>query len=469
MAHNSSSASAHLRAGASQADITPQTDIHLAGAVGEFRPAQYVYDPLYAKALVLENAGKKICFVNLDLTIITEDWTEKIREAVADECSIASEAIMVHVTQTHSAPSLGHFMFDKSFQQTPPDMEWLRGGDPRYFDFALERIVQAIKQANDSLLPVRIRVGSGVEGRLAFNRRAVMNDGSVSMPGPKWPEPLGPTHIRYMEGPTDPEVGVMCLQADSMQMVAMLLHHTCHPVNVFPRPIVSADWPGAWSSEMRKTFGDHCVPLILNGCCGNINPWDPFDPDYVPDHRRMGNILAGTTLKVIETLSYEEDDTLEWETRRVKLPIRDVEPELLAQSKKILDDSPGPRWSQQDPKRVDGEWIRAASILSVHLMKQRSTELDYEIQVFRVGKAAFVGLPGEPFVEGQLQIKMASPTYPTYIAHCVSHYVGYLPTRDALPRGGHEVATCFWSKLEPDALEMVVDNAVEMLHDVFGH
>ena len=111
--------------------------------------------------------------------------------------------------------------------------------------------------------------------------------------------------------------------------------------------------------------------------------------------------------------------------------------------------------------------MRAASILSVHLLKQRSPELDYEIQVFRVGKTAFVGLPGEPFVEGQLQIKMASPTYPTYVAHCVSHYVGYLPTRDASQRGGHEVETRFWAKLEPDALETVVDNAVELLHEVF--
>lgn len=462
-------ASANLRAGAAQVDITPQTDIHLAGAVGEFRPAQYVNDPLYAKALVLENNGKKVCFVSLDLTIITEDWTEKIRNAVVGEYSMAPEAIMVHVTQTHTAPSLGHFMFDESFQQTPPDMEWLRGGDPRYFAFAFERIIQVIKQANDSMQPVRIRVGSGIEGRIAFNRRAVMSDGRVCMPGPKWPEPLGPTYIRHMEGPTDPEVGVMCLQADSMHMVAMLLHHTCHPVNVFPRPIVSADWPGAWSDTMQETFGDRCIPLILNGCCGNINPWDPFDPDYITDHRRMGNTLAETTLRVIETLSYEEDDTLDYGIRRIKLPIRNVEPELLAQAKKMLDKYPEPRWSEQNPRRVDGEWMKNASILSVHLLKQRKPELDYEIQVFRVGKTAFVGLPGEPFVEGQLQIKMGSPAYPTYIAHCVSHYVGYLPTRYAFQRGGHEVETRFWAKLEPDALDMVANNAVELLHDVFSH
>ncbi len=468
MTYTNPSAQIHLHAGAAQVDITPQTDIHLAGAVGEFRPAQYIYEPLYAKALVLKSGERKMCFVSLDLTIITEDWTERIREAVAEECNLAPEAIMVHATQTHSAPALGHFMFDESFQQTPPEMEWLRGGDPRYFDFAFERIIQSIRQANNSMQPVRIRVGSGIEGRLAFNRRAVVNDGRVLMPGPRWQAPLGPTYIRYMEGPIDPEVGVMCFQADSMRMTAMLLHHTCHPVNIFPRPIVSADWPGAWSRATRETFGGDCVPLVLNGCCGNINPWNPFDPEYIPDHRRMGNVLAETTLKVIETLPYEEDVTLDWKARKIKLPIRDVEPELLAQSEKILDEHPEPEWSGQNPRRVDPEWMKAASILSVHLLKQRKAELDYEIQVFRVGRAAFVGLPGEPFVEGQLKIKMASPTYPTYVAHCVSHYVGYLPIRDAFPRGGHEVETRFWSKLEPDALEVVINNAAEMLDDAFG-
>ena len=153
MTHQSPTTSSRLHAGAAQIDITPQTDIHLAGAVGQFRPAQYIYDPLYARVLVLENGRTKICFVSLDLTIITEQWTAKIRRAVADECGFDPEAVMIHVTQTHSAPSLGHFMFDESFQGTPPEMEWLRGGDPRYFDFVFERIVEVIKQAHSSLQP----------------------------------------------------------------------------------------------------------------------------------------------------------------------------------------------------------------------------------------------------------------------------------------------------------------------------
>ena len=97
-------------------------------------------------------------------------------------------------------------------------------------------------------------------------------------------------------------------------------------------------------------------------------------------------------------------------------------------------------------------------------MRRRSSVMEYEIQVFRIGNAAFVSLPGEPFVEGQLAIKIASPAYPTYVVHCTTQYVAYLPTREAYPRGGHEV---FFCKVQPGSLETAVDAAVDLLRKVF--
>jgi neutral ceramidase len=101
-------------------------------------------------------------------------------------------------------------------------------------------------------------------------------------------------------------------------------------------------------------------------------------------------------------------------------------------------------------------------------MRERSPTLDYEVQVLRVGETAVVGLPGEPFVELGLAIKLASPTYPTYIAHCTSHYVGYIPTPEALTRGGHEVNTRYWAKLVPEAFDLILATATETLEQLFG-
>ncbi len=108
---------ASFQAGAAEVDITPKAGIHLAGDVGRWRPAKLALDPLFARALVLESGGKRLCLVVLDLTIVTEEYTGLIREEAALRFGLEPSAVMVHATQTHTAPSLGHFMFDESFRR----------------------------------------------------------------------------------------------------------------------------------------------------------------------------------------------------------------------------------------------------------------------------------------------------------------------------------------------------------------
>ena len=154
-----------------------------------------------------------------------------------------------------------------------------------------------------------------------------------------------------------------------------------------------------------------------------------------------------------------------------------MEPELLREAE--LAQHPQPYWNEgkahaayegaqtQGTRTIDADWMKAASIMSVHLQRQEQPEVDYEIQVFRIGRTAIIGLAGEPFVEGQLRIKMASPAYKTYVAHCCNAYGGYLPIREAFGRGGHEVETRNWSKLVPEALDSVVDATANLLNDMF--
>jgi len=459
-------ASEVLRVGAAQVDITPPFPTHVAGSgAGEYRPASFVEDPLFARALVMEAKGRKLGIVSLDVTIVTREWTERIRQAAQEQCGLEPESLMVHATQTHSAPSLGYFMLDETIA-TPPELEWLRGSESRYFEFAFERIVEAIVRADEVRQPVRWAVGRGIEGRIAFNRRAVTREGRVMMPPRRWQDPLGPTWMLYLEGPIDPEVGVVAFQSPSLEMLAFLLHYTCHPVNVFPKPIISADWPGAWAQEVQQRWGPRSVPLVLNGCCGNINPWGPFEPHHESNHRRMGQALAEVTERVLETLSFREGAVLDYRTEHLPLPIREVEPALLQEAQSLLAEHPSP--PRRDDGSVEPSWLRAASILSVHRLRQRTPTLDYEIQVLRIGDVALVGLPGEPFFEGQLRIKLASPFPFTYPVHCVNHYVGYLPTREAFAHGGHEVETRYWAKLTPEALDRVVETALRLLREMHG-
>lgn len=457
-----------LRAGVAQIDITPGAGIHIAGTVHMYRPAAFVLDPIYAKVLFLESQppGKsphRICIVALDLVIVADPYVRKIRGFVAEQFGMDPNAVLVHAVQNHTGPALGHFMLRDEEQTIPSEWSWVRGGDDRYHPYALERIYRCIEEAHANLQPVQLGVGSGIEGRVAFNRRMVMRNGSISMPG-------GGSRIdpssRYLEGPIDPELGVLCLRENSLRFAAMLLSYTCHPVNVFPKPIISADWPGVLAAELRRTYGQQCVPLVLNGACGNINPWDPYDPHYERDHERMGAVLAATARKVVETLGFSDDVALDWRSEHLQLPLRDPDPSELAESRALLRDHPTPRWTDDQHRQVDPKWVYAKALVEHQTLVEREASWDYEIQVLRIGPAALVGLPGEPFVEGGLRIKLASPTFPTYIVHN-TNYAAYLPTREAFQRGGYETKTGLISKFVPEALDLVVDAASRVLREVF--
>ena len=70
-------------------------------------------------------------------------------------------------------------------------------------------------------------------------------------------------------------------------------------------------------------------------------------------------------------------------------------------------------------------------------------------------------------MEGQLELKLRSRAPYTYVAHDTSSYVGYLPIREAFSRGGHETNTGNWSRLVPEALDMVVTEAASMVNELF--
>lgn len=455
-------------------DITPPAGTHLGGTWGTLRPAEIIEERLYARAAVFAQGGRKFCILQPDLEIATRPWTDRIRKGVSARCGIPLDAILVHFPQPHSTPPLGNFIIDEEFLLIPPEHEYLRGAQSAYCEFAATKIVEAACLAESRLRPIRIAAGSAVRNDLAFNRRGVMRNGTVGMP---WlysslQKPLGPTEYRYLEGPTDPEVGVLCARDDDMNMVAMILHFTCHPVNVFAlcQHTVSPDWPGIWCQEMQAACGPGSIALVLNGCCGNINPWPAFEPDFVPDHRRMGRALAETTGRILRTLRFSECPVLDWRVRHLALPLKEAAAEAVATAAKKLAEHPAPVWQKDNPKQVTWEWMDAAMLMSVELERRRNPCYDCEIQALRIGDTALVGLPGEPFVEGQLEIKIKSPFYPTYVAHNCADFAGYIAPRASYARGGHEIrdTPAKWAKLEPGALETMTEAVGVMLRDLGG-
>ncbi|HNZ39443.1 MAG TPA: hypothetical protein PKN69_07925, partial [Candidatus Latescibacteria bacterium] len=85
-----------FRVGASEQDITPPYGAYLSGsACGDRRPAQSVLDRTYARAIVFDDGRARVCVISLDVTIITGEYSARIRNDVSDATGIPIEAIIV--------------------------------------------------------------------------------------------------------------------------------------------------------------------------------------------------------------------------------------------------------------------------------------------------------------------------------------------------------------------------------------
>ena len=453
-----------MRAGAAQVDITPKPGIHETLEKNGNRVMRWrvALDPLYAKALVLEQDGRKLCIVQVDLNAVDNRCTSEIRHAAAEKCGFDEAAVLVHATQTHSGPQLGYRKDRSVYHREPADF-WneFAAGDDCYREFAVERILHAICEAAQHLVTASVGVGSAVEGRCAFNRRMVTRSGGIRMP-----LFMDREDSRYLEGPIDPELGVVSILGESLRPIAMLLNYTCHPVNLHPtrfETTISADWPGALANEMQIQFGDALVPLVLNGPCGNINPWDPWDPHYVRDHVRDGRLLADTATRVVESLDYNHNVPLDWCVENIGLPWRRLNPRDVQKAKQYLSEYPQAFWSDESRKSIAYDWTYAATLVDFDERREEQPNYDYEIQVLRIGDIAIVSLPGEPFVEIGLRIKLDSPLERTFVLSCPRWWeCAYLPTLKAFERGGYETGD-WLARFIPKALDMIGDAALEVL------
>ena len=452
-----------LLAGSAQVCITPPLGTQLAGDIGRRRPAETVLDPRYARALSLRRGETQVCILALDLLSVGDTCVHELRRRAEAQAGIPAPCVMVHSSQTHAAPTLGHLNITEPTPHVPEGCDWIRGGDDGYIELALRGAVEAISQAKERLTPVSVGWAGGVESRVAFNRRFVMRDGTAKT----HPGAADLANVLHVEGPTDPEVGLLCLTRDDLTLAGALLHHTCHPTHGYPHRFVTADWPGLWAEAFRRTGAGEFSALTLNGCCGNIAHVNHLDPAHPIGTDVMVSCLMETTEGLRRNLRHDGAATLATASRVVEVPLRRLDREDVAAAEALLQANPEPMWLDEAHTSVAWDWVYALSNLDLERTGRSRPTYPMEVQAIRIGDVALVGVPGEPFVEGQLQIKQQSPAKRTFVSHMSNGHAGYIPTPAALGRGGYETRTCNWSRLAPEALEAMVTAAREALELLF--
>ncbi|MGD9520188.1 MAG: neutral/alkaline non-lysosomal ceramidase N-terminal domain-containing protein [Armatimonadota bacterium] len=425
-----------LQAGFGKADLTPPLGTHLAGHFSE-RPAQGIHDPLLATAVVMESGDERLAIVSCDLLGVPREVVRSVRDLVHQQVGLEAHQVMVHGTHTHAGPEM---------------RSERHGVDGRYVDLAIQKIATAVVLAVRNLAPCELVFTRGSESRLSFNRRFWMKDGSVRMnPG------IGNTDIVRPAGPIDPDVLGLWVMREG-QPAGLVANFACHLDVLGAQYLVSADVP----HYLRQTLSDalaRSIPVVyLSGTCGDINHINvtggPGQSGF--DHSaKMGRTLAGELLRSLQEAVPIEDTPLIGLSTQVQTSWRGWPEAEVEAARRTVD----------DPSVEKATWTRhrAMRILTVDAHHGEPREL--EVQVFRIGSAAVVGVPGEVFCGVGLDIKKASPLPHVMVAELCNDNPGYIPLPSAFDEGGYEVdsAAC-----APETAALLVEAASNLLAKAVG-
>lgn len=416
-----------LRAGVAQVDITPPSGIDMWGFAARKGTAIGTLDPLYSKVIVFATGQKRVAIVTLDLgrpfgpTSLTH-----LQDMVRKSSNISY--VLVTASHTHSGPIVS----DK----------YPGGHVPAWETAALSKIAEAVDSACRHLVPVRVGAGYGI-AYVGYNRLQTKLDGTGKFIG------RDPTQI--VSSPIDPTVAILRVDTEDGQPLAILVNYACHPV-VFGAENLrySADFPAAVARTVNEAFPSHPICFFLQGAPGDIDPYYANtalqqDPDRWRNWtgKRVGD-EAVRVAKTIETKA-EANGSLDFADDTLTVE---------------------PRW---DPAKFEESYKH---VFNAKQFPDYYPHLDSKIALrtstLLINKRiAFMTMPGEPFVNFQMDWRNRCPVHDTFFVGYANGYNGYFPTIDAAVRGGYGASSATtWAAVGSG--ERMVDHALTRIYELLG-
>jgi hypothetical protein len=170
---------ATLRAGAGQADITPQTGYFLGGWTRADRLGTGVSSRLYSNALVLQRGPRKLALVAVELFAVPAGLQEDVAAALAGR-GFDKTTVLLAASHTHSGP--GGFANNPTYNTAAPSPETIDNpesfpefldpapADRQLYTFLVNRIVESIRRADADRAPAAAAWGSARLTGLTQNR-----------------------------------------------------------------------------------------------------------------------------------------------------------------------------------------------------------------------------------------------------------------------------------------------------------
>jgi hypothetical protein len=455
-----------LKAGIAKVDITCPTP----------EPGQKIKDPLYAKALVLDDGNTKLVIVTMDVTAIGgriisdymlndvgEDFLPDLRTRIEKKLNIPGLNVLVNASHTHPP---GRLLCDDAEQ--------------------VSRVYDAIARAVNNLQEVRIGTGATVENRISMNRTLRLKDSSQWSLRHTNPSPWDEEIKGY--GPLDPEVGILRIDQLDGSPLAVVYNFACHLLFADPEGSISANFPAYSSRYIENELGNKAMAFFLQGAAGDVIDVDFKTFNCPRNIEKFGRILGETVLREWEniipgTAEIRHAVATISVPRRIDVPekvtlLRKEEHELLSSlhgttlnfksfmelylSTQKINQGMDALNKQNINKYLKN--IRAMEKLAriqdkigtLEKHKRINAEsgkenIDMEIQAVKIGNCVIISSPAELLTEVGLNIKKASPCKNTFVLGYTNGYVHYGAPANDYEKGGYEVTECLlapeWQQL----------------------
>lgn len=274
---------AGLQAGVAKVEITD-------------RAAGPVNDPSFAKALVLKSGDTTVVFVTVDAVAIGEigrignGFLGTVRKELQAALGVPPSNVVINASHCHAV---------------------VRGD-------TAQLVVNAVKEAAKSLVPVKAGAGSGKESRISENRRLKLKDGSeVDM---RRAYSLPPDDEVAAVGPIDPQIGLLKLECMDGTPMALVYNFACHPIMNPPGKGNSADYPGFASRLIEESLGHGALAFFVQGCGGDINPVRYKEVSRPADAEPLGHQLGLSVLTAARQIQTQPDAVLGLSSETLALP-----------------------------------------------------------------------------------------------------------------------------------------------------
>lgn len=409
-----------LRIAVFEIDVSPPVGSPLA-----YDPNLEVESPLSCRGVVLlpsdsnvdAGAARPIVLCAVDWIGIGNESHYAFRKVLADAAGTTPARVVVHTLHQHDAPWCD-FTVDELLVK--------HGIDYRPFDspFArdlLRRLDPAVKAAIGQAKRVT-HIGSeaAIVEKVASNRRILGPDGRVAHV--RYTATKDPKIREFPEGTVDPWLRMVTFWNDDEPLVA-LTYYATHPQSYYRTGRANPDFPGLARNARQKVTG---IPHIhFNGAGGNIgagkyNDGSPENRQILADRMADAMERAWKSTKKLPI----SDKEVTWTTIAVALP-----PAEHLDEKALVA-------TVDDKNAMSQARFIAATKLAWLRRCQAGEKID--LACLALGDVRILHMPGELFVEYQLEAQRLRPGGFVAMAAYGDYAPAYIGTEVAYSQGGYE-------------------------------